>query len=303
MSMGIRVGLPSPLGARPAVTDILRPTRRDRRRAIINRAASLLCLAAAGVVTISLGAILAFVVGNGLLGLDAQFFTRESTAYNQGGALAAIAGSLQIVPLATLLAAPVGILAGVYLAEPHGGRLASVLRFATETMVGLPSVVVGIFAFSVLVLPFRQYSALAGAVALAIIMLPIIARASEEILLLVPGSVREAALALGIPVWRTTLSVVVRTALGGILAAVMLAVARAAGETAPLILTAVGSQALNVGDVLAPMDSLPTFIYFASGQPDDVLVAQAWSASLVLLVFVLVVNVLVRGRSIGRRAV
>ncbi len=292
----------SPLPA-PIANDIFAWTAHDRRRRLTNRLATGLCLAMCALTALSLGAILAFVVGNGLLGLDRQFFTMEATGYNQGGALAAIAGSLQIVPLATIIAAPLGILAGVYLSEQKDGRLASILRVATETMVGLPSVVIGIFVFTVLVLPFKQYSAAAGAAALAIIMVPIIARSTEEILLLVPGSVREAALALGIPVWRTTLSVVLRTALAGILTAVMLAVARAAGETAPLILTAIGNQALNVGNLTAPMDSLPTFIYFNSGQPDDLLVAQAWGASLVLLLFVLIVNIAVRGRSVGRRAV
>jgi phosphate transport system permease protein len=138
-------------------------------------------------------------------------------------------------------------------------------------------------------------------VALAVIMVPIVARSTEEIVRLVPTSVREAALALGIPVWKTVLRVIVRTALAGILATVMLAVARVAGETAPLILTAVGNQAANVGDVLSPMDSLPTFIWYASGQPNDLLVGQAWGAALILMLFVLTANLLVRGRTAGRR--
>jgi len=287
------------LGAAASPLDITR--RRDRRTNVDSVVTGLCTLATAGVVIV-LGAIILFVLVAGLAGLTVQFLTRETEGYNAGGGLAAILGSLQMVPLALLIAAPLGILGGIYLAEASDGRVANAARFATETIAGLPSVLVGIFVFTILVAPFGQYSGGAGAVALAIIMLPIIARSVEEILRLVPPSVREAALALGIPWWRTVTSVILRTAAAGILTVVMLAVARAAGETAPLLLTTVGGDAVNIGDFQQPMDSLPAFIWFNSGQPDDTLNAQAWAASLVLLVFVLVVNLIVRSRSIGQRA-
>ncbi len=288
----------------PAAADhSLDETAGDRRGRLVNRVIVALCLAATGLLMAALLAILGFVVVTGLPAINVTFLTQGVTDYNQGGALAAILGSLQLVPLATLMSAPIGILAGVYLAEGGERRFSRVLRVSAELMFGLPPVIIGIFVFTILVAPFGKYSAFAGSVALAVIMLPIITRAVEEVLLLVPGSVREASLALGIPAWRTVVSVVLRTALGGILTAVMLAVARGAGETASLIFTAYGGgQAINAGDLGAPTDSLPTFIYYNSRAPDDILVSQAAGASLLLLAFVLLVNVLVRGRSIGRRA-
>jgi phosphate transport system permease protein len=288
----------------PAVVDhSLDETGGDRRSRLVNRLVVWICLGVTGLLMLTLAAILAFVVITGLPAISITFLTQGVVDYNQGGALAAILGSLQLVPIATLIATPIGVLAGVYLAEGGQRRFARVLRFCAELMYGLPPVVIGIFAFTILVAPFGKYSAIAGALALAVIMLPIITRAVEEVLLLVPGSVREASLALGIPAWRTVVSVVIRTALGGILTAVMLAVARAAGETASLIFTAYGGgQAINAGDLGAPTDSLPTFIYYNSRAPDDILVSQASGASLLLLAFVLLVNVLVRGRTVGRRA-
>ena len=271
---------------------------RERR----NRIWTALCVGAGGSIVFLLGAIVLMVVVNGLRGLSVAFFTEEMFGYEEGGALAAILGTLQIVPLATLIAAPIGILTGVYMAETPDGRLTGTLRLATETLAGVPSVVIGIFAFTVIVVPMQSYSAFAAIVAIAVIMIPLIARSTEEIVRLVPGSVREASLALGIPQWRTTVSVVIRTAAAGILTAVMLAVARGAGETAPLILTNVGNQSVNVGDFGQAMDSLPAFIYFNSGLPSEFLLGQAWAASLVLLAFVLVINIAVRARTIGRRA-
>jgi phosphate transport system permease protein len=156
--------------------------------------------------------------------------------------------------------------------------------------------------FTFLVLPFHQYNAFAGSVALAVIMIPVVMRTTEEIIRLVPKDLREAALALGVPAWRTVASVVLRTGLAGILTGVMLAVARAAGETAPLLFTALGSRLINVGDFSKPMDALPIFIYVNARQPYEALNEQAWSAALLLLLFVLTVNILVRARSWGRKA-
>ena len=268
---------------------------------LANRVMTFTATLASASVLVILVLIILFVVVNGLPYIDRQFLTLDTEDFDQGGALAAILGSLQMVPLAAVMAAPIGILGGVYLAESRAGRIPGAVRLATETMAGLPSVVVGIFVFAIMVAPTGKYTALAGSIALAVIMIPIVARSTEEIVRLVPTSVREAALALGIPVWKTTLRVVLRTALAGILAALMLAIARAAGETAPLILTTTGNQQVNVGNFFGSMDSLPTFIWLASGQPSDVLVGQAWGASVVLLFFVLITNILVRGRTAGRK--
>jgi phosphate transport system permease protein len=206
-----------------------------------------------------------------------------------------------MVPLASLMAIPVGILGGVYVAEFAERRSASLIRFAADVMVGVPSILVGLFVFTFLVLPFKQFNALAGSVALAVIMIPVILRTTEEILRLVPGTLREASLALGVPVWRTALSVVIRTGLPGILTGVMLAFARAMGETAPLLFTALGSRLVNVGDLGRPMDSLPVFIYVNARQPYELQNQQAWGAAFLLLLVVLVINVAVRARTWGRQ--
>jgi phosphate transport system permease protein len=205
-----------------------------------------------------------------------------------------------MVPLAALMAVPIGIAAAVYVAEFSGSRSARIVRFSADVLVGIPSILVGIFVFTLLVLPFHQFNSFAGSVALALLMIPVIMRTSEEILRLVPGSLREASLALGIPMWRTVLSVVLRTGLSGILTGVMLAIARAFGETAPLLFTALGSRLVNVGDLSKPMDSLPVFVYTNARAPITALNQQAWGAALLLLIIVLTINVAVRARSFRR---
>jgi phosphate transport system permease protein len=277
-------------------------SRADRRRALTDRALRGLCLAAAVVAIIPLFAVIGFVVVNGATGLSIDLLTKPPRALGTGGgAVAAILGSLQMVSVATVLAVPVGILAAVYVAEFGGRRSATIVRFAADVLVGIPSILMGIFVFTFLVLPFRQFNAFAGSVALALLMIPVVMRTTEEIIRLVPSSLREGSLALGVPAWRTVLSIVLRTGLGGILTGVMLAVARAAGETAPLLFTALGSRLVNVGDFGKPMDALPIFVFVNARQPYTALNQQAWGAALLLLAFVLVVNVLVRARSVGRR--
>ncbi|MEI7742541.1 MAG: phosphate ABC transporter permease PstA [Chloroflexota bacterium] len=261
----------------------------------------LLSVLATLLILVPLVALVGYVIANGLPWMDMEFLASAPVDEVHGGALNAIVGSLQMVPLATLLAAPIGILGGIYVAEIAGPRTAGGVRFAADVMVGLPSVVVGVFVYTVLVVPFHTYSAVAGVISLAVIMIPVIVRSTEEILRLVPNAVREGGLALGMPRWRAITRVVLRAGLGGILTGVMLAVARASGETAPLLLTALGSRLVNVGELNKPMDSLPTFIYTNSGQPSPVLVGQAWAAALLLLVFVLVANVVARVIS-GRRS-
>jgi phosphate transport system permease protein len=261
-----------------------------------------LALAAGLTCIVPLGAVILFVTANGIGALNLDLLTKAPRALGTGGgAVTAILGSLQLVALASLMAIPIGVLAGVYVNEFSGRRPARLIRFAADVLVGVPSILVGIFVFTFLVLPFRQYNAFAGSVALAVIMIPVIARTTEETLKLVPMTLREASLALGVPVWRSVVSVVLRAGLPGILTGVMLAVARAAGETAPLLFTALGSRLVNVGDLGQPMDALPLFIYANARQPYPVLNQQAWGAAFLLLLFVLTVNVLVRARSWGRR--
>jgi phosphate transport system permease protein len=203
-----------------------------------------------------------------------------------------------MVSLATLIAVPFGLLAGVYVSEFAGRRMANVVRFSADVLVGVPSILVGVFVFTFLVLPFKQYNAFAGSVALAVIMVPVIMRTTEEILKLVPGDLREASLALGVRRWRTVLSIAIRTGWPGILTGIMLAVARAAGETAPLIMTALGSRLVNIGDFSRPMSALPLFIYENARQPFPALNQQAWGAAFLLLLAVLFINILVRARSL-----
>jgi phosphate transport system permease protein len=275
----------------------------DRRRSVVDRFFRTLSMVAAITGIIPLAAIVVFVTVNGIGALSLDLLTRPPRALGTGGgAVAAILGSLQLVGLATLIAIPFGVMAGVYVNEFSSRRSAWVIRFAADVLVGVPSILVGIFVFTFLVLPFRQFNAFAGSVALAVIMVPVIMRTTEEILRIVPGTLREASLSLGIPVWRTVLSVVIPTGLSGILTGLMLAIARAMGETAPLLFTALGSRLVNVGDFGRPMDALPIFIYVNARQPYEALNQQAWGAALLLLVFVLAVNVLVRFRTWGRRA-
>ena len=285
--------------ARPAR---LAGRRAARRRTWTDRIMRLVAAGAAVACVIPLAVVLVFVTINGLAALNLDLLTKPPRAQGiGGGAATAILGSIQMVALATLIAIPIGVLAGIYVNETSSARSARAVRFAADVLVGVPSILIGIFVFTFLVLPFKQYNAFAGSAALAVIMAPVIMRTTEEILRLMPGSLREASLALGIPTWRTVLSVVVRTGLPGILTGIMLAVARAAGETAPLLFTALGSRLVNVGDFSKPMDALPLFIYTNARQPYELQNQQAWGAAFLLLLFVLVVNILVRARTAGQR--
>jgi phosphate transport system permease protein len=292
----------TPVMDRSIAARLVRSTT-DRRRARFDRVMRAVSLAAAVACVIPLAAVIGYVTINGAAGLNLDLLTKAPKALGTGGgAASAILGSLQMIPLATVVAVPLGVLGAVYVAEFSGRRSANVIRFAADVLVGIPSILVGIFVFTFLVLPFKQFNAFAGSMALALLMIPVIMRTTEEILRLVPSTLREASLALGIPMWRTVLSVVLRTGLTGILTGVMLAIARAFGETAPLLFTALGSRLVNVGDFGKPMDSLPVFIYVNARQPFPALNQQAWAAALLLLIVVLTINILVRARSLGRRA-
>jgi phosphate transport system permease protein len=276
-------------------------SRTDQRRSLVDRFFRVLCAIATIVAIVPLFAVIGFVFVNGVSALTIDLLTKAPKAAGiGGGALASILGSLQLVGLATVIAVPFGVLAAVYTSEFGGRRSAAIIRFAADVLVGIPSILIGIFVFTFLVLPFRQFNAFAGSAALAFLMVPVIMRTTEEMIRLVPDSLREASLALGVPAWRTVLSVVLRTGLGGILTGIMLAVARAFGETAPLLFTALGSRLVNVGGFDRPMDSLPLFVFTNARQPLKALNEQAWGAALLLLLFVLAINILVRARTLSR---
>jgi phosphate transport system permease protein len=288
--------------ARTSISDRLTGVSAGRRRTTVDRTMRTLSLVAALLCVVPLGAVLVFVAARGLPALSLDLITKGPKALGIGGGAAnAVLGTLQMVPIAALLAIPSGVLGAIYVAEFGNRRSARIVRFCADVLVGIPSILIGIFVFTFLVLPFKQFNAFAGSVALAIIMLPVVMRTTEESLHLVPNSLREASLALGVPMWRTVLSVVLRTGLPGILTGSMLAFARAMGETAPLLFTALGSRLLNVGNLGQPMDALPLFIYTNARQPIEALNEQAWGAAALLLLVVLFINIAVRARSFGRR--
>jgi phosphate transport system permease protein len=250
--------------------------------------------------------ILGYLVYHGGTSINWDFFTKLPTPVgeNGGGMANAIVGSAKLLFLASLIGVPIGFLGGVYLAEFSGGAVAFIVRYAADLLNGVPSIVIGIFAYALVVLPFKHYSTLAGSFALALMMIPITLRSTEQFLQAVPGSLREGAMALGASKSRTIASVVVPAAYRGILTAILLALARVAGETAPLLFTAFGNRFWSPGWE-QPTASLPVMIYTYAISPYDDWHRQAWAAGLVLLGLILVVNIvaraiLARGVSIPR---
>ncbi|MDX3233729.1 phosphate ABC transporter permease PstA [Streptomyces sp. ME19-01-6] len=213
-----------------------------------------------------------------------------------GGAYHAIIGTLEQVGIATAIAAPIGLLTAVYLVEYGRGGLAKAVTFFVDVMTGVPSIVAGLFilTFWIIILDF-DYSGFAGAMALAILMMPIVVRSTEEMLKLVPNELREASLALGVPKWRTILKVVLPTAIGGIITGVMLAVARIAGESAPIVLLVFGAQGINNNPFEGAQSSLPYYVYEQWQLGNDASYNRAWAAALVLIAFVMILNLLARG--------
>jgi phosphate transport system permease protein len=212
----------------------------------------------------------------------------------EGGGMAnAIVGTLILIGIASAVGLPIGIGAGLYLAERRGTRLANLVRFLADVLNGLPSIVMGIFAWQFLVRPFGHFSALAGGAAIGAMMIPLVTRTTEEMVRTVPQSLREAALALGYPRWRTSLQIVLRTALGGIVTGVLVAVARVAGETAPLLFTAFGNQFWSTS-LTQPIAALPLQIFTYAISPYDDWHAQAWAGALVLIALVLLISVIAR---------
>ncbi len=251
---------------------------------------------AATVVTLApLFLVLGYLLVKGAASVNLAFFTHlpKPVGESGGGMANAIVGTLQIVGLAASAGVPIGIGAGLYLAEHRGSRFAGAVRFSADVMMGVPSIVVGIFAYAVVVRPMGGFSALAGAFALAVIMVPLITRTTEEMVLLVPHELREASLALGIPRWRTSVSVVVRTATAGIATGVILAIARVAGETAPLLFTAFGNRFWSTS-FREPVASLTVQVYTYAISPFQDWQRQAWAGALVLTALVLALELGVR---------
>lgn len=275
-----------------------------RRRRALRRVKSnvmvTLMIAAVIMAVLPLIFILAMLIIKGASSLNVAFFTRMPAPAGEvgGGVAHAIVGTLIIVGTAALMGLPVGIGAGIYCAEYRSSRLAWITRFVADVLNGTPSIVIGVFAWAMIVARQKHFSAFAGSAALAMLMIPMVMRTTEEMIRLVPNSLREAALALGYPRWRTTLSVVVRSTLPGIVTGSMLAVARIAGETAPLLFTALGSQYFST-KLNEPMAALPLTVFTYATGPYEEWHRFAWASALVLILVVFILSAAAR-LTIGR---
>jgi phosphate transport system permease protein len=270
-------------------------------RRLKNRLAYGLGLLCVLVAIAPLASILFEVVKNGIPAMSIEFLTSPPGVFDQpgGGIATAIQGTLILVGLTCLIGIPIGLLSGVFLAEFGNNRFGRAIRFLNDVLTEFPSIVIGILAYSILVVTIGSYSAIAGAVALSIIMLPIVTRTTEESIKIVPSSIRDAAMALGIRRWRATLSVVLSTARSGVITGILLSVSRVAGETAPLLLTVLGTQFFFSG-LNQPLDALPLRIYRNASLPYAFARQQGWGAALVLIILVLGLNLGVRLATKGR---
>ena len=266
-----------------------------QRRKWSNRVMLALCGLGAALAIVMLALILGYIVANGAAYLNLDLLTQTSRPAGEvgGGIRNELIGTLVLVVMASALALPVGLMAGMFLSDFGGPRVAAGVRFAADVLAGVPSIVVGVFAYAIVVRPTHSYSALAGGIALAIIMVPVVARTAEEALRLVPNSMREAALALGITRWRSMVGVVVPGAITGIVTGTMLAVARIAGETAPLLFTALGNN-FGFQGLLKPIAALPLLIYSHAISPYKDQHEKAWAAAFILVILVLGISILVR---------
>jgi phosphate transport system permease protein len=264
-------------------------------RRVANRVAIGACIAATALVILPLGLLVLHLLSAGLSGLSPGFFLHLPKPVGEvgGGMANAIVGTLVVVAIGAAIAVPLGVAAGVYLAEYGRERLAGIVRYTADVLAGAPSIVVGVAVFGLLVVPMGRFSALAGGVALAVLMLPTVVRATEEVVQLVPASYRQAALALGAPRWVATLRVVLPAARAGVTTAALLAVARASGETAPLLFTALGNRFWST-HVDQPIATLPVMIYDYARSPYPDWNSQAWTGALTLLVLVTVLSALMR---------
>jgi phosphate transport system permease protein len=267
----------------------------DFRRKIINRFFMGLLVLASVLAIVPLLSVFVYVFQQGFPALNWAFFTNLPAPVGEtgGGMGNAVIGTLILVGLAAVIGVPVGISAGIYLSEYGIGKIAASLRFSIDLLASVPSIIIGLFAYALLVIPLKSFSAYAGSAALAVIMIPTIARSTEELLKLVPTHIREAGLALGIPRWKVIVKIVLRGSLSGIMTGVMLSVARAAGETAPLLFTALNSRFWPSG-LRAPIASLPVQIYTYAISPYDDWHHQAWAGALLLVGSVFIFNLLTR---------
>jgi phosphate transport system permease protein len=270
--------------------------RKNYKRKIVNRVFTGATIACVMIAMIPLGSILFEVVKNGISAISIEFLTQPqgSIIRGDGGIGPAIQGTLLTVGYASLIGVPIGILAGAYLSEYAGNsKFAYTVRFFNNVMTGIPSIVIGIVGYIVLVITIGSFNITAGAVALSIIMIPIVVAVTEETLKLVPNSVREAAHSLGIPKWKVTLFITLRSAKNGVLTGIVLAVSRVAGETAPLIMTILGTSLFFQG-FISPVDALPLRIWRFASQPYEHAHSFGWGAALVLIIMVLSLSILLR---------
>lgn len=268
-----------------------RSAHRRRRAAIDKLATFSLILAGIGVI-VPLFAILLFLLVRGLPALNIDLFTESPgpTGVPGGGIENSIVGSVVLMGLALVMGLPFAIATGIYLAEYGRGKIGLGVRFLVDVLAGIPSITIGIFVYTAVVLQMGKFSAFAGGIALALIMLPIVARVTEEMLLLVPQTMREASYALGVPKWRTILTIVLPAARAGVLTGIVLAAARAAGEAAPLLFTSLGNNFRST-DIFRPIDALPLRIFTYATGPFEYQHEQAWAASFILVMFVLILSV------------
>ena len=266
-----------------------------RKRLLVNRFNMVVSLGTMAFGMIFLFWILIVLFGKGFLALSPTLFTQTTPPPGSEGGLAnAIFGSVVIVGVATFISTPIGILAGIYLAEfGKDGWVARVTRFINDILLSAPSIVIGLFVYTVYVAPVQHFSGWAGSVALALIAVPVVVRTTENMLHLVPASLREAAVALGAPMWKVILMVTLRAVRGGVVTGILLAVARISGETAPLLFTALNNQFWS-GDMNAPMANLPVVIFQFAMSPYEDWKTLAWAAALLITLTVLIINILAR---------
>ena len=283
------------MSSRTSGESLVTTPRHFQTRKLVNRVATVCLMACAAVSVVVLALILGYVVYRGAGYINWQFLTALPKPVGEagGGVANALVGSVIIVGVAALMAVPIGIGAAIFLNEFPSGFLGRAVRFLADILTGVPSIVVGLFAYSMVVAPMKHFSGVSGAVAYAFIMIPIVLITAQEALRLVPNTLREAELALGVPRWRTILQVVIPVSSRALLTGMVLAVARALGETAPMLFTAFGNPYWNF-DLTKPMATLPLVIYRYATGPYDEWHAQAWAASFVLVVVVLFASILTR---------
>jgi phosphate transport system permease protein len=263
------------------------PSWQYYRRKIVSNTMLALCYLSAVAAIVPLVLIFFYTINRGVSYLNLDFFIQMPKPVGEmgGGMANAIVGTLVLVATGSAIGLPIGILTGIYLAEFGNNKFAYFVRFMTDVLSGIPSIVAGVVAYGLVVVPMKHFSALAGGVAMAILMIPTVTRTTEEMIRLVPHSYREAALALGIPQWKTTMQIVVRTAFRGIVTGILLSIARIAGETAPLLFTALGNRFWSTS-LNQPIGSLTVFIYDYAKAPFEDWNNQAWTAALVLIILI-----------------